>query len=513
MRIDRAGAGWTGRALLVALWLTSVASQAADADAWPTAGWQTSSPEEQGVSPGKLADLVDFGAANAMDSVLVVRHGRLVLDAYYAPFRPGLKHVVNSVTKGVMGTLAGIASKEGKLDRLDARVLDFFPGRPVANADALKKAMTIQSLLDSNSGLSWREPLTDEPPETMLQMQRSADWVGFVLDRPMAQAPGVSFNYDSGTWHLVSAIIGRQTSSDALEYAKQKLFGPLGITDVAWRRDPQGIPIGGYGLFMQPRDMAKIGYLYLRGGQWAGAQVLPREWVAKVRDPQVDMHLGSLRWANGWWAIPEKRAYMAVGFLCQLIVVLPDIDTVAVVTGRRRYPFTQLIDRVVAAAKSSTSLPADVVGRARLADRLAEAGVEQRSPVAAPSHLASVISGRTYRFAANSSGLLSLKLDLTPSHPRYDSTFAMAGPNGPLSRFEGPIGLDGTFRERQAQGNGPLLAVKGSWSSDDTFQIVVRSLLEGTVATYALTFDAQHVEVSFEDNRGVRARFQGDVSD
>ena len=89
----------------------------------------------------------------------------------------------------------------------------------------------------------------------------------------------------------------------------------------------------------------------------------------------------------------------------------------------------------------------------------------------------------------------------------------MAGPNGPLSRFEGPIGLDGTFREREAQGNGPLLAVKGSWSSDDTFQIVVRSLLEGTVATYALTFDAQHVEVSFEDNRGVRARFQGDVSD
>src|SRR5688572_28532707 len=117
-----------------------------------------------------------------------------------------MQHLVNSVTKGVVGTLAGVAFKEGKFDQLDAPVLDYFPGRSFANVDAQKKAVTVQSLLDSNSGLSWREPLTSDPPETMLQMQHSADWVGFVLDRPMAQAPGASFNYNSGTWHLLSAI-------------------------------------------------------------------------------------------------------------------------------------------------------------------------------------------------------------------------------------------------------------------------------------------------------------------
>ena len=78
---------------------------------------------------------------------------------------------------------------------------------------------------------------------------------------------------------------------------------------------------------MQPRDMAKIGYLYLRNGEWAGQQVLPPQWAAKVFHAQVDMQLGSFRYANGWWTLPEKRAYIAVGFLRQLIIVLPEIDT------------------------------------------------------------------------------------------------------------------------------------------------------------------------------------------
>jgi CubicO group peptidase (beta-lactamase class C family) len=460
-----------------------------------------------------LADLVDFGAANAMDSVLVARHGRIVLEAYYAPFRPGMKHVVNSVTKGVVGTLAGIAFKEGKLDRLDASVLDFFPGRSIANVDANKRAMTLQNLLDSNSGLSWREPLSNEPPETMLQMARSADWIGFVLDRPMVQAPGLAFNYNSGTWHLLSAIVGSQTGSDALEYAKQKLFAPLGITDVAWRRDAQGLPIGGFGLFMQPRDMAKIGYLYLRSGEWAGQQVLPAQWVERVFQAPVDMHLGSLHYANGWWTIPEKRAHMAVGLLRQLIIVLPEIDTVAAVTGRRNYPFTQLIDRIVGAAKSPVPLALDAAGGARLADRIADASVEKPSSVAPTSPLAPLISGKTYQFPGNLVGLRSLKLDLAASNPRYESTYVARGPDGSLRRFEGPIGLDGMFRVREAQAFEPLLAVKGTWLRENTFQLVVRSLLEGIVTTYLLTFDGQRIDIALEDNRGVRERILGETSD
>jgi len=502
------------RLLLIAALALAPLARADEAAPWPTSGWQQSKPEEQGMSSAALAELVDFGALSGMDSMLIVRHGKIVLDASYAPFKPGMRHAVNSVTKAVVGTLAAIASKDGVLGPLDAPVMGFFPGRSVAHLDANKKAMTVQSLLDSTSGLGWREPLTDEPPESMLQMERSPDWIGFVLDRPMAQAPGVSFNYDSGTWHLLSAIVARQSGVDTLAYATQKLFAPLGIADVTWRRDPQGLPIGGYGLFMQPRDMAKIGYLYLRRGEWDGRQLLPREWVNKVFDPQVEMGVGTFRYANGWWTIPQKHAHMAVGFLRQLIVVLPDIDTVVVVTGgRRHYAFAQLIDRVAAAALSPSALPDDPAAGARLAERIADAGVEKASAVAPASALASAVSGKTYRVDPNWTGMVTTKLDLTSPVGRYETMFAPIAPGGPLRRIEGPIGLDGTFRLREPQGSEPLLAVKGTWLSKNSFQLVSRSLLEGIVTTYVLTFDGAQLDISLEDNRGVKLKMRGQALD
>ena len=327
-----------------------------------------------------------------MDSLLVVRHGRIVAEAYYAPFRPGMRHLVNSVTKAVVGTLAGIAVQSGEIASVDEPVLESFRWRTVANAEGSKAQLKIAHLLDMTSGLDWNEPLTSAPPETMLQMERSRDWVGFVLDRPMAHAPGTAFNYNSGDWHLVSAILARKTGLDTLEYARRTLFAPLGIADATWRDDPQGIRSGGYGLSLQPRDMAKIGYLYLQRGRWAGQRIVSEAWVDRVFHATVDMNLGStprFRYASGWWTIPEKRAYLAVGFLRQLIIVLPDADLVAVVTGKRNYPFLPLIDRLAAAAAAKTALPADAEGNAppRRARRR-DVAIEKATPVGPASPLA-----------------------------------------------------------------------------------------------------------------------------
>jgi len=139
MTARRMTATWSV-ALLMALWPAAHAAESAPP--WPTNGWQATAPEEQGMASAALADLVEFGAANAMDSLLVVRHGKIVLETYYAPFKPGLKHSVNSVTKGVVGTLVGLASADGKIESLDAPVLGFFAERKVADSDARKKAMT-----------------------------------------------------------------------------------------------------------------------------------------------------------------------------------------------------------------------------------------------------------------------------------------------------------------------------------------------------------------------------------
>jgi hypothetical protein len=204
---------------------------------------------------------------------------------------------------------------------------------------------------------------------------------------------------------------------------------------------------------------------------------------------------------------------MAVGFLRQLIIVLPDIDAVVVVTGKRHYPFEPLIDRVVAAAKSPLALPADPAANARLAERIADAGVEKASAVApAPATVASV-SGKTFRIDANWAGLASIKLDLTSPSPHYETVFASPAPGGSTRRIDGPIGLDGIFRLREPQGSEPLLAVKGTWLNENSFQLISRSLLEGVVTTYVLTFNAAQLDISLEDNRGVRLRMRGQAAD
>jgi Beta-lactamase len=362
------------------------------------------------------------------------------------------------------------------------------------------------------SGLDWREPLTNAPPETMLQMERSRDWVGFILDRPMAQVPGLAFNYDSGTWHLLSAILSKKTGQSTENYAKQKLFAPLGISDVSWRHDPQEISTGGYGVFMHPRDMAKIGYLYLHGGEWAGQKLLPPSWVDKVYHASVDMRIGTtptFRYANGWWTIPDKHAYMAVGFLRQLIVVLPDVDMVVVVTGKKHYPFVSLLDKATAAAKSDLPLPPDAAGSARLAGVAKDATIEKPFEVSPPSPLAPTISGKSYRFGANTFGVRSLMLDLVSPTPTYEVLLDRSAAGLADLRFSGPLGLDGYFR---TAGNGidQLRGAKGRWLSETSFQIVLRSILEGVVTTSTLNFHGEQVDVEIEDNRGARGHLRGD---
>ena len=276
---------------------------------WPTRGWAVSSPEEQGMSSERLARLVEFGGLNDMDSVLVTRHGRIVLEATYAPFRAGVKHHVYSATKSVTSTLVGMALGDGLLDSTDRRVVDFFPGRTIANLDDAKKAITVQQLLDMTSGLAWQEGLTGAIDSPMA-MARSPDWQQFVLDQPMATAPGTRFYYSSGNSHLLSAILSKVTGRSANDYAREKLFGPLGIDDVQWQADPQGLSVGGWGLHLQPRDMAKIGYLWLRDGLWEGRQILPAAWIEGVRQADVDMReswASDLRYGRQFWAMPLAR--------------------------------------------------------------------------------------------------------------------------------------------------------------------------------------------------------------
>lgn len=490
---------------------------------WPTREWLTSSPEEQGMSSEALARLVDFGMFNSMDSLLVARHGRIVLETQYAPFRAGLKHRVYSVTKSVTSTLVGIALKDGVLDSTDRQVVEFFADRTIASLDDAKKAMTIRHLLDMTSGIAWSEPFSGLH-ESVFAMEHSPDWQQFILDRPMAAAPGTTFDYNSGNSHLLSAILTKVTGRSALDYARQTLFGPLGIEDILWLPDPQGISIGGYGLYLQPRDMAKVGYLYLRNGMWDGKRILSESWIEGVRKANVAIReswSANLRYGDQFWVIPSRDTYMAAGLRRQLIIVMPKLDIVAVATGSSRFPsrggapatprysMETLVGYIAAAVKSEAALAANPVATAYLAERLKEAASETPAPVGASSGMAKAVSGKTYRFAANPLNLKSVTFKLVDPQPSFEFELAGARPGMAAGTFGGPIGFDGHYRVGGRMSIG-LCAARAAWSADGTTLVLeVQTLGNDDAVRATHTFGDKTVDMSFETANGFTLKLQG----
>ncbi|MBR1226917.1 serine hydrolase [Bradyrhizobium sp. AUGA SZCCT0176] len=478
-------------------------AQAEAEGVWPTRQWQTSTPEEQGMDSMALANLLDFGKTRSLDSLLLVRHGRIVLDAYYAPYTSDIPHRINSSTKAVVGTLAAIAHKDGLLDSFDHPVLDFFGDRSVADADDRKKAITVQHLLDMTSGIDWKEPL-DGRPESVIEMSRQRDWIKFILDRPMSSAPGEAFNYNSGGTHLLSGIITKLTGMSAADYAKAKLFGPLGITVSNWWRDPQGNSTGGYGLALLPRDMAKIGYLYLRNGQWEDKSLLPPGWIDKVSHATVNMNMPrapDLRYSNLFWALPDKHVYMANGYHCQLIMVLPRLDIVAVTTARDFCPLGRLADLISGAVKSETALPPDTTASNRLADKIREISTEKATETGETPGTAAAVSGRSYKFSANALNVKSISLILTHPSPHYDLELYASDPSQPSRRFIGPIGLDGLYRKADSIVGG-VFATKGKWLNGSTFEIERQAVGMDELQKWTLSFDGDRLHLRGRDRAG-----------
>ena len=328
---------------------------------WPTSGWRTSTPEEQGVDSAMLALLLaeiqqqDY----PIHSVQVVRNGFLIVDAYIRPFGPERKHVIRSCTKSIVSALIGIALEKGFLAGVDQPVLALFPDRGVAHLEDTKKAMTLEHVLTMATGLECQDSYLYRWAG-LQEMQASDDWVQFVLDLPMAEEPGTRFEYCNGASFLLSAAIQQTTGKSAAALAQEHLFGPLGIKDVEWPASPEGISIGWGQMQMRPHDMAKIGYLYLNGGRWEDQQVLPASWVAASTTKHIPATLQD-GYGYQWW-VADSGYYMALGYGGQFIFVVPDKNLVAVVVSELAesdfYVPQQLLEGyVLPAARSAEPLP------------------------------------------------------------------------------------------------------------------------------------------------------------
>lgn len=505
----------------------SAGAQQLDAAAWPTRAWQSSAPEQQGMDSRAIANLVASESEFTQDSLLVIRHGTIVVDAYRAPYVAGIRHDLRSVTKSFMSTLIGVLVQQGKLDSTERLLLDFFPDATVANLDDRKKAITVQHLLNMTSGFDWFERAYT-PDETIMQMYNNANPTEFVLGRPMADVPGTRFNYKAGDPYLLSALTNRLTGQSALEFARKELFAPLGIDDVRWAPiDKQGIVTGEAGLFLTPHDMAKLGHLYLRDGVWGGKRIIPSAWVGRVKQGSstVTGPQGMTgRYANLWWSFPEARrswrswraspsAYAALGLHSQVILVLPKLDIVAVMTGtaehaHQYYPLSELIERITEAVKSDSALPPDAEGEAQLATSVRDAATEKPTPVSPVPELARIISSKTWRFADNALKVRTLKLNLVDVDPAFELSLYPEESNKPDTILIEPIGLDGRFRTKRQ--DFAVVANKGAWVDDATFTLERRFLGYGQVFYWTFRFDGDKLKIAFRSTDGWSVKLDGD---
>ncbi len=489
---------------------------------WPGAEWRTSTPEEQGMDSSYIRSMIEFiqEQQKEIHSLLIIRNGYLVTEAYFYPYQKGIKQNLDSCTKSITSALVGIAINEGYIKSINDKAVSFFPDVKIANLDKRKKALTLEHLLKMAAGFDWLEE-ADNSLETYstTQMMNSKDPVQFILDRKMIQEPGKSFYYCTGASHLLSAILQRATGKSALEYGKEKLFDPMGMNDIHWFSDPKGVAQGGGGLYLTPADMAKFGYLFLQKGKWGGQQIVPEKWVQVSTQKQIkapwfaypNYNTGEGDYGYQWWKdvsttsrprTTDFEGYSARGFGGQYIFVIPESNLVVVFTGGNLgmdypLPFAFTTNYILASIKSDKPLAKNPASEAALNKIITEVGQTPKAkPVSQLPELCNIISGKQYRMDDSIS--LSFQFGNNPNECIYQEWVYGTKKN------EIHIGLDDVYRINQSNQSPPAypfpgtnqLAAKGCWVNNTTFEINFQNLFEwdGIKATFIFKNDT----VSFE---------------
>jgi len=332
-------------------------------DYFPTEGWRMSTPEEQGMHSENLLKMMENIKESqiGIQSVTVMRNGYIVLDSYIHPYEDGQKHKMFSITKSIISALIGIAINKGFIKDVDQKIVEIFPNKEIKNLDDRKKSITVKHLLMMVSGLQandgWEKNWVG-----LFDMQASDNWTQYTLNLPMEANPGERFEYYNCNSHLLSAIINKTTGMKTIDFANKYLFEPIGIKNVKWDTSPEGVNIGYVGLWLEPKEMAKIGLLYLNKGKWNGIQIISSNWIEESTKPYHDSRLRGQKYGYQWWINPAGF-YSANGMYGQFIDVVPDKNLVAVFTGnidgaKQSYSFSLLKDYISTAIASSEPLPA-----------------------------------------------------------------------------------------------------------------------------------------------------------
>jgi CubicO group peptidase (beta-lactamase class C family) len=465
-------------------------------------------PESQGIASRAVLAFVEAAdsSIDMMNSIMIVRHGQVVAEGWWAPYQAQTPHVLYSLSKSFTSTAVGLAIAEGKLS-LDDRVISFFPGEGGPDTSANLRAMRVRDLLRMSTGQVSEPPLgITDPPALAGQT-----WVHRFLARPVPYKPGTHFLYNSPATYMLSAIVQKATGQTVLDYLQPRLFAPLGMGHPTWVASPEGISAGAYGLDVRTEDIAKLGLLYLRRGEWNGSQLLPAAWVdsATARQTSNGSDPGS-DWDQGYgyqfWR--SRHGFRGDGAFGQYMLILPEYDAVIAITSgvRDMQAVMNLVwDRLLPAMQDAP-LPDDPAARAALHARLGALAVRTVAG-RATSPLASKISRRWYALPPNAAGLTAVSLDLTPRAPALLVRTGSGVQRTPLG-----IGSWGPTRPGFATGIDQLLAVPahpqvalaGAWTADSVFTLktVAPETPFYSVLTFAFSGDRLTIDGSYNVNFG-----------
>ena len=324
-------------------------------------GWETASLDDVGMDAALLEELVNtlYGTRDHLvHGIVIIRHGKLVFEQYF----PGLAHpilgaypvvfardslhVQSSATKSFTSALLGIAIDRGFIQGVDQKVSDFFPEFPWL-ATGEKAELTLEHMITMSAGLLWDQigyPILD-PRNDIGVFQRASNPWELYLSRPLLTTPGEHFHYSEACINVVGEAIKRASGSRLDHFAEQFLFTPLGIDRfwmyLVWGHEDRIWASGD--LMVRPRDMAKLGQLYLQGGVWDGEQIVPADWVARSGLPYHTFSRradGDVGYGYAWWVKDEdfgSGTHHASGWGDQRIFVMPEYDMVVIHTGGSYY--------------------------------------------------------------------------------------------------------------------------------------------------------------------------------
>ncbi|MTH53811.1 serine hydrolase [Bacillus mangrovi] len=307
---------------------------------WPTEDWKSIKPERVHMDQKKLDSMFEQikNEEIPMEGLLVIRDGYIVAEQYGGGFDREKVHPVYSITKSLTSSLTGVAVKQGEIKSVDEKAVTYLDEKRIENVTEQKKALTIKNFLTMTSGLPF-------PEQTEKGFYQSEQWKTFMEGAdPAYYALSLPIQDDQNTWNystadsaIASKIIQEAAGMPLAEYAEKHLFSHLGIKDVHWPADRSGTSLGGTGVEMKPRDIAKIGYLYMNNGKWEDQQLLPENWVKESTSPHADTN-GNFegdRYGYSFWLkkVGGYDTYRAMGLYGQYMVVIPELDLIAVQTS------------------------------------------------------------------------------------------------------------------------------------------------------------------------------------